>query len=208
VWSIRGTDVPYLEVWGPLGRDVVELEGGRVSVGLSSDCDVTLASDRAVSRVHLMIELVGGAWCMTDLGSRNGTFVNGERLFGTRPLRTDDEVVLGRSRLIFKDRPGVVDTSTDVIAPPPDLTTRERDVLTELCRPLLLGDVFVQPATVHEIAQALFVVDTAVKQHLARLYDKFGIDEEGSVPRRVRLANAAIQSGAITLAELRVRRTP
>jgi pSer/pThr/pTyr-binding forkhead associated (FHA) protein len=195
----------FLEIWGPQGHDVVAIDGPRFSVGKSSDCDLSLASDAAVSRVHLMIEEMGGGWCLNDLGARNGTFVNGDRLFGMRMLHHGDEVTLGRSRLVFRDQNGSRDSSTETIADPPVLTARERDVLVELCRPLLLGDVFVEPATAHEIAQSLYVVDAAVKQHLARLYGKFGIGDEEGTSRRVRLANAAIQSGTVTTGDLQKR---
>jgi len=193
----------HLEVWGPQGHDVVGLDGDRLTVGKSNDCDITLTADAAVSRVHLTLEHVGGSWLVSDLGSRNGTSVNGARLFGPKPLRDKDELTIGHTRLVFYDRAVPRSTSTEAVEPPPGLTARERDVLIELCRPLLQGDVFVEPASVHEIAQRLVVVDAAVKQHLGRLYDKFGIDEGEGASRRVKLANAAVVSGAVTLADLR-----
>ena len=52
------------------------------------------------------------------------------------------------------------------------------------------------------IAEALFVTESAVKQHLDRLYDKFGILSDAGGSRRVLLANEAIQSGAVTLRDL------
>jgi len=199
---VEGERVAHLEKWGPDGHDVVPLDRDRLSVGKSPDCDVAMSSDTAVSRVHLLLEHVSGSWCVTDLGSRNGTFVNGERLFGPKTLRDRDELTIGHSRLVFSDR-SPHEPSTDAVDPPPQLTSRERDVLVELCRPLLQGDVFVQPASVHEIAQRLFVVDAAVKQHLSRLYDKFRIHDEAGTTRRVRLANAAVQTGSVTMADLR-----
>jgi hypothetical protein len=81
-------------------------------------------------------------------------------------------------------------------APPPELTRRERDVLTALCRPALDGGVFAEPASVRQIATALVVTEAAIKQHLLHLYDKFGIAEIGE-RRRVRLAREAIRSGAV-----------
>ena len=47
----------------------------------------------------------------------------------------------------------------------------------------------------------MFVTEAAVKQHLGRLFDKFGI-EEGKTSRRQRLANEAVQTGAVQLADL------
>jgi DNA-binding NarL/FixJ family response regulator len=62
------------------------------------------------------------------------------------------------------------------------------------------GDVFREPASTRQIASDLVISEAAVKQHLSRLYDKFGIsDPEG---RRARLANEAIRRGAVSTAEI------
>src|SRR5437879_1453325 len=89
---------------------------------------------------------------------------------------------------------------SDVNAPPPNLTRRERDVLEALCRPALHGNVFEEPASVREIAATLVVTEAAVKQHLLHLYDKFGIAETGE-RRRVRLAREAIRRRVIVLSD-------
>jgi tetratricopeptide (TPR) repeat protein len=83
----------------------------------------------------------------------------------------------------------------------PELTRRERDVLAALCAPIAAADVFAEPASVRDIADALVVTEAAVKQHLLHLYDKFGIAEAGG-RRRVRLAREAVRSGAVELGEL------
>jgi DNA-binding NarL/FixJ family response regulator len=83
----------------------------------------------------------------------------------------------------------------------PSVTPREHDVLLALCAPLADGDVFTEPTSVREIAAALVVSDAAVKQHLVNLYEKFGVGE--GERRRSRLANAALDSATVTLAELR-----
>lgn len=90
-----------------------------------------------------------------------------------------------------------------VAGPRSKLTRRERDVLGALCAPLGSGDSFVEPASIRDIAETLGVSDAAIKQHLLKLYDKFGI-ESGEERRRTRLANAAVASGAIKPAEERV----
>ena len=82
-----------------------------------------------------------------------------------------------------------------------DITPRERDVLVALCRPATTPEVFVEPASVREMAHALDVTEAAVKQHLLNLYDKFGI-VDGDERRRVALARQALRSGVIGLAEL------
>ena len=90
---------------------------------------------------------------------------------------------------------------TSAVDEPPVLTRRERDVLVALCQPLLAGDAFTEPASIREIAAALFVSEAAVKQHLVNLFAKFDIVE--GEHRRVRLANAALSTGAVSLGDLR-----
>lgn len=65
-------------------------------VGRSSSCAVRLDEPRA-SAEHARIEHRQGAWTVRDLGSRNGTFLNGERLDrgGARPLAAGDELMFG-----------------------------------------------------------------------------------------------------------------
>jgi hypothetical protein len=197
--------VALLEVQGLHGRDIVTLDGERMTVGKNPDNDIVLGEDPSVSRVHAVFERISGRWAIRDVGSTNGTLVNGERIFSQRQLHDDDEIILGRTRLHFCDRASVDDISTARTGTKPRLTPKELDVLKELCRPLLNGSAFTQPATVRDIAARLFVGEAAVKQHLGHLYDKFGIldDEDHGQPRRVRLANAALESGSVTLRDLR-----
>jgi hypothetical protein len=77
----------------------------------------------------------------------------------------------------------------------PDLTRRELDVLTALCRPALSDEAFATPATAHNIAVDLVVTEAAVKQHLLRLYQKFRIPEGPN--RRTRLANEVVALGLV-----------
>jgi DNA-binding NarL/FixJ family response regulator len=65
---------------------------------------------------------------------------------------------------------------------------------------MVSGDVFREPASIRQIASELVVTEAAVKQHLVRLYGKFGIVEREG--RRARLANEAIRRGAVSTAEI------
>jgi DNA-binding CsgD family transcriptional regulator len=91
---------------------------------------------------------------------------------------------------------------TQTSEPAPELTGREREVLYQLCRTVVAGEAFTEPASQREIAEALAITETAVKHHPLRLYDKFGIHGDGE-RRRVRLANEALRRGAVTVAGLR-----
>jgi FHA domain-containing protein len=195
----------YLEVSGPAGQELVPLVGERFTIGRNEGNDLVISIDRTVSGAHAVLERFPFGWSIRDVGSRNGTFVNGERLVGERALHPGDEIRLGRARVTFKsDQPADRHHSvTEAGKPAPELTRREREVLMALCRPLLSGSLFTAPATIRDVAAQLFVTEAAVKQHLLRLYDKFEI-YEGS-DRRVRLANEAVIRGAVTLSDLRAQ---
>ncbi len=57
--------------------------------------------DRIVSKNHCHIDLVGDGFVLKDLGSLNGTYVNGERVQSERVLKPGDEVTLGGTKLVF-----------------------------------------------------------------------------------------------------------
>jgi hypothetical protein len=192
----------YVEVWGRGGRELRALESERVTFGTLESNDVVVEAD-GVSRVHAVFERFGDTWCVRDLGSRNGTFVNGGRIVGEQALHAGDEILLGRLRLLFRG-PTRGGAETAAIAEPPTLTARERDVLVALCRPLLTGDAFTEPASIRTVANELVVSEAAVKQHLSRLYDKFDVGAHGE-RKRVQLANAAVARGAVKLGDLHAR---
>jgi DNA-binding CsgD family transcriptional regulator len=193
---------PYLEVWTSAGRELVALEADRLTLGADPANDLTLPADSTLSRLHAALERYGAGWCVRDLDSRNGTFVNGQRVWRERPLHPGDELRVGATRLVHRSDQPSGGQATQASEPPPQLTRREREVLLVLCRTVLAGDAFTEPASIREIAEALVVTEAAVKQHLAHLYDKFGI-HGGGERRRVQLANAALGRGAVTIAELR-----
>jgi hypothetical protein len=195
--------MPFLEAWRDAGLQAVPMHSDRIAIGKSSTNDLALAEDTGVSRLHAVLERFGAGWSIRDLGSRNGTFVNGERISREHALRPGDEIRIGRTRFVFKAEPSDRHESapTEGTEAAPELTRRERDVLLELCRPVLSGNVFNEPASVREIAERLVVTEAAVKQHLTNLYDKFGLFD--AVRRRVDLANEAVKRGAVSLAGLR-----
>ena len=193
----------YLEVWRPEGAELIALETARVTIGRAATNEVGLTSDGKASRLHASLERLPAGWCIRDLSSRNGTFVNGVRVDRDRPLHAGDEIQVGNTRLVFRTERSTADPGlTEAAERPPDLTPREREVLIALYRPAAGAiELFAEPASTREIARSLAVSEAAIKQHLARLYLKFGIDD--GERRRVRLANEALRRGAITLADVR-----
>jgi two-component system NtrC family sensor kinase len=69
-------------------------------------------SDNTVSRRHCELLPSNGDWVVRDLGSSNGTYVNGGRVTGTAPLKIGDQVRVGRTLMVFGAQPGVSRTSS------------------------------------------------------------------------------------------------
>ncbi|MBX3191609.1 MAG: FHA domain-containing protein [Labilithrix sp.] len=72
--------------------------------------------DKIVSKEHCILEQRDGGFILRDLGSLNGTYVNGERVRGEMPLRHGDEIALGSTRARYDDGHG---PPIDFNAPPP-----------------------------------------------------------------------------------------
>jgi DNA-binding CsgD family transcriptional regulator len=146
---------------------------------------------------------VGGDWTVVDDGlSRNGSFVNGDRLAGRRRLVDGDVVRLGRTTLLFRS-PGqaakttVVGESTAIV----QLSEAQRRVLVALCRPLVPGGAGV-PASNKEIAEELHLSIDGVKTHIRTLFGKLGIDQLPQYRKRTELARRALDLGVVTPREL------
>jgi hypothetical protein len=193
---------PQIEVVSAAGSWRQPLESDRMTIGKSPENDLATPDDPTASGLHAVLERFPAGWCVTDLGSSNGTWLNGARIWSAQRLRHGDEIRVGQTRLIFRDQQAAGGAQTEAEDAPPSLTVRERDVLVALCRPLLTRDLFTEPASTRAIAEELVVTQAAVKQHLANLYDKFGVSAEDS-SRRMRLANDALRRGAVSIVDLR-----
>jgi len=193
-----------LEVWDSRGRDYFTLKGDRVIVGSAEDADLVL-EDKTVSRVHARLERVGNIWMLTDLGARNGTLLRGRRIAVPQRLTHEDDIVMGRTKLVFLDKASDRKPGTLPLDDIPALTKTERAVLVELCRPLLSGNPFVPPAPVRAIAARRGVGRGAVEAILLNLYEKFRIYKhpDDETDRRTRLANEAVQRGVVGPGDLK-----
>lgn len=189
----------HLEFWEIDGPRLVALDGDRLTVGKAASNDIAVPSDPTVSRLHAVLERYTSGWALRDLASRNGTFVNGERVVAERALRTGDEIMVGSTRIVFRLEEAADATQTLGHIGPPALSPAERRVLLALCRPVLSGHAFTQPASIGQIGAEVALEEAVVEQHVRDLCGKFGIAAEDDP--RARLANEAIRRRAVTAHE-------
>jgi pSer/pThr/pTyr-binding forkhead associated (FHA) protein len=184
-------------------QQLVELEEERVTVGRDEGCDVALPWDREASRVHALLERLHDQWSVVDDGgSRNGSFVNGERVGGRRRLRDGDVLRVGRTALLFRAPTGGESVQTlPSDDPEPSLTAGQRRVLVEVCRPFAASS-FAAPASTRQIADALVISPETVKTHLRALFEAFGVEALPQNQKRAELARRALERGIVGRAEL------
>lgn len=70
-------------------------------IGRAKSCDIVLR-EQYISGQHAHIWFEDGEWYLEDLGSRNGTTVNGQRIRGRVILDPEDEIALGNLRFVFE----------------------------------------------------------------------------------------------------------
>src|SRR5215469_17338737 len=114
-------------------------DAATVAIGRGEWCEISLGWDAEVSRAHAELQLVGHEWTVVDDGlSRNGSFVNGERLQGRRRLRDQDELLVGRTAILYR-APLRPSGSTTVAGRQSSLidavSETDHRVLVALCRP-------------------------------------------------------------------------
>jgi hypothetical protein len=66
-------------------------------------CNLAFPDDDQLSRIHARFEEQGKGWRLTDLGSTNGTFTNGQKITGTVDLHPGDQITLGRATYVFQE---------------------------------------------------------------------------------------------------------
>ena len=185
---------------------ILLLDAGRsaVAIGRHPASDIALTWDDEVSRAHADLERRGAVWTFVDDGrSRNGSFVNGERLRGRRVLRDGDVITVGRTRIQFALPPGDEVGSTIAAGrlASPQVSPAQRRVLVALCRPFAESR-FAAPPSNRELAQALHVSVETVKFHLHALFALFGLDDLPQHRKRAALAQQALEQAVVTRAAL------
>ncbi|MGI8437063.1 MAG: FHA domain-containing protein [Chthoniobacterales bacterium] len=87
--------------WLDLGERQLPLVGGTCSLGRAKDNNVVFTSAK-VSRRHALVHAQGGSeFSLVDLGSSNGTHLNGRRVTQPLPLRPGDVIQIGEESLVF-----------------------------------------------------------------------------------------------------------
>jgi predicted component of type VI protein secretion system len=194
----------YLSLWSAHAeqwRWPLATDRGVVTIGRAATADVRLTGDPLVSRVHAVLERIGGQWTIVDDGlSRNGTFLNGRRLSHRVRLRDRDKIRVGETVLTFCAPPQTTTQQTLAAGGLPAvtrLTDRQLSVLVALCRPYGEASAHPTAASNQQIAQELFLSLPAVKTHLRVLFHKFGIDSLPQNQKRARLVELALQLGLV-----------
>ncbi|MEK6322069.1 MAG: DUF3616 domain-containing protein [Acidobacteriota bacterium] len=145
-----------------------EITSTEIQIGKGPRNDIVIA-DPSVSAAHALIRLDGGVYTINDIGSRNGTFIHGERVFEPRPLNHGDVIGIGLSKLTFR----LGDYS--------DTTAIEIADIAAAVKPAV-------PPALTEESLALAVI-------AAGLAEKADVDRVGADAKGRRLCRALIEDG-------------
>jgi hypothetical protein len=85
------------------GRELI-LTREEITIGRAESCDVGLFGDSGVEKLHARIRRGADDYVLSDAGTPGGTYLNGERISGPRPLASGDEIRVGRCVLRFEER--------------------------------------------------------------------------------------------------------
>jgi predicted component of type VI protein secretion system len=124
---------------GPTPGKIFTLDRSELTIGRDTTNDIVI-NDAEVSRKHARILLQGGGFVLEDLGSTNGTFVDGQRLMGPHGLRPGELVMLGENISLsfeasqFDPNATVVASAPPMRESPQPVTTREE--LPESLKPV------------------------------------------------------------------------
>jgi FHA domain len=95
----RGLPTQLVLAEGPVGTGLTFPLGAEITIGRAAGCAVALADDTFVSQLHARVFYRGDGYWVEDLGSTNGTLLNGRKVSGAMALRRGDRVQVGQSVL-------------------------------------------------------------------------------------------------------------
>ena len=197
---------PYLVYRDEMGRQqmtVLASATARLTIGRGEGCDLHFYWDHEVSRLHAQLERIGVDWVLVDDGlSRNGTYVNGERLTGTAPIA-------GRRRHPDRFHHDFLSRQSHCRHHP---TPRSRRMSSPFIRCRRLNDrssphcaVRTFPARltrrrprINRLRTRYFSASTASRIICAHLFGKFGVEDLPQNQKRARLVELAFRSGLVS----------
>lgn len=125
--------VPEIVIRTPDGASRnIRLEKKRITLGRSSGNELCYAEDHGLSRQHLAFENSGGEWHVHDLGSKNGTLVNGIRISIPTRLEPGDRITAGHLVISFAEPPPTISNETVVFVDNPVDSASSSTVITSL----------------------------------------------------------------------------
>ena len=131
-------------------------------------------SDQSASRRHAEIRPSNGSWVIADLGSSNGTYLNGQRIVGASPLKHGDQIRVGSTLLVFSGHEGVESVSgaeklRDLIDLDPSHPTEGTSILSTvdasqesvILQPPETADAIAAWHVLYKVAETLGTTDSA-----------------------------------------------
>ena len=121
---------------GPTPGKVFPLDGDVVTIGREAENNIVI-NDAEVSRKHTQFVFQGGKFIVTDMGSTNGTFINGQRLTGQHILTPGEIISLGEQINLLFESVAQVDPNATILSSgrPPVAAARPNPPSTPAPRP-------------------------------------------------------------------------
>jgi len=101
---------------GPTPGKTFPLDGDILTIGREASNPIAI-NDAEVSRKHTQLVFQGGKYIVTDLGSTNGTFVNGQRVTGQKILQPGDVISLGEQISLLYEAVQTIDPNATIVSP-------------------------------------------------------------------------------------------
>src|SRR5919107_6210405 len=200
--------MPDLSIVTPDGKATpVQLSSPRMALGRSATNELSFPEDNGLSRQHLIFEKQDDGWVVTDVGSKNGTVVNGRRIECPTLLKPGDQILAGHLTMIF-DSPSRKFERTVVVFDGREERTRSATFATDLThaitsdRPVAASRMEALIRAGRELAghrplDELFtlILDLAVDSVKGERGVLLTLEGDALVPRAARGENFRISSG-------------
>lgn len=125
---MNGPNYRLIEQQGPTPGQIFPLVKAEIKIGRELSNDLAI-NDAEVSRRHAIIRFEGGKYVIEDLGSTNGTFINGQSLTGSHVLQIGELITLGENVVLRfdVDRPDLAATTVSSVEEGVDLALAPKD---------------------------------------------------------------------------------